>query len=163
MIIKFSRILGVVRNQLSGIRPSVRGYAVETLAGSLPSAERKTSSGVSATTTKPTKDLGPAKGLLAFFDSKDNWEVNEVRVGRSWRKDELRIKSNSDLHKLWYVLLKERNMLLTMLDEFNANVESFPSPERIDKVCTIGRHPSLHRIEKSNLSRISMFQTYLHR
>ncbi|XP_073976827.1 mitochondrial ribosomal protein L47 isoform X2 [Rhodnius prolixus] len=71
---------------------------------------------------------------MEFFDEKENWVVNEIKVGRAWRKDELRIKSNEDLHKLWYVLLKERNMLLTMEHEYKEKVELFPSPERIDKV-----------------------------
>ena len=48
--------------------------------------------------------------------------------------EELRIKSNSDLHKLWYVLLKEKNMLLTMQEECKRVCSLFPSPERIDKV-----------------------------
>ncbi|XP_031638588.1 39S ribosomal protein L47, mitochondrial [Contarinia nasturtii] len=72
--------------------------------------------------------------LMEFFDDKKNWGANEVRSGRSWRLDELRIKSNSDLHKLWYVLLKEKNMLLTMEHEADEKFELFPSPERIDKV-----------------------------
>lgn len=40
--------------------------------------------------------------LMEFFDDKKNWAVQEVKSGRSWTKDELRIKSNTDLHKLWF-------------------------------------------------------------
>ncbi|XP_069695308.1 large ribosomal subunit protein uL29m isoform X2 [Periplaneta americana] len=71
---------------------------------------------------------------MEFFDDEKNWGQNEVKVGRSWKKDELRIKSNSDLHKLWYVLLKEKNMLLTMEHECKEQTQLFPNPERIDKV-----------------------------
>lgn len=71
---------------------------------------------------------------MEFFEPKDNWGAEEVRAGKSWSKDELRIKSNTDLHKLWYVLLKERNMLLTMEQAAKDEVELFPNPERIDKV-----------------------------
>ncbi|XP_017774335.1 PREDICTED: 39S ribosomal protein L47, mitochondrial [Nicrophorus vespilloides] len=78
-----------------------------------------------------TKCLG---GLMEFFDDEKNWGVNEVKTGKSWSIDELRIKSNSDLHKLWFVLLKERNMLLTMEEESKEETRLFPSPERIDKV-----------------------------
>lgn len=37
-------------------------------------------------------------------------------------------------YSLRYVLLKEKNMLLTMEHEAKKKVEIFPSPERIDKV-----------------------------
>lgn len=74
------------------------------------------------------------KKLMFFFDDEKNWGQNEVKVGRSWKKDELRIKSNVDLHKLWYVLLKEKNMLLTMEHESKEEMRLFPNPERIDKV-----------------------------
>jgi large subunit ribosomal protein L47 len=72
--------------------------------------------------------------LMEFFDAKKNWPETNIRVGRAWKLDELRIKSNMDLHKLWYVLLKERNMLYTMEQECKEQVRLFPNPERIDKV-----------------------------
>lgn len=74
------------------------------------------------------------KTLLEFFDEKKNWGENEVKHGRGWTLPELRIKSNEDLHKLWFVLLKEKNMLLTMEQEGIEKHRLFPSPERIDKV-----------------------------
>ncbi|ELU15648.1 hypothetical protein CAPTEDRAFT_219435 [Capitella teleta] len=73
-------------------------------------------------------------GLNEFFDEKDNWGKAEVKTGRPWRCDELRLKSNTDLHKLWYVLLKERNMVMTMQAEYKRQCEVFPSPERIEKL-----------------------------
>lgn len=39
---------------------------------------------------------------MEFFDDPKNWGEMEVKCGRAWTIDELRIKSNSDLHKLWY-------------------------------------------------------------
>lgn len=71
---------------------------------------------------------------MEFFDAEKNWGENEIRLGRAWTLDELRIRSNSDLHKLWYILLKERNMLKTMEHECDEKYELFPNPERVDKV-----------------------------
>ncbi|KAH9510353.1 39S ribosomal protein L47, mitochondrial [Bulinus truncatus] len=76
----------------------------------------------------------PNNDLMEFFDRKEVWGESSVPSGRPYRLDELRVKSNQDLHKLWYVLLKERNMLLTMETEYNRNNELFPNPERITKV-----------------------------
>ncbi len=39
--------------------------------------------------------------LMEFFDVKKNWGETNIRTGRSWKLDELRLKSNTDLHKLW--------------------------------------------------------------
>lgn len=75
-------------------------------------------------------------GLEEFFDHPDNFGATRVSSGRAWRIDELRLKSNTDLHKLWFVLYKERNMLYTMQEACKEEYQIFPSPERIDKVET---------------------------
>lgn len=72
--------------------------------------------------------------LMQFFEPPSNWSKEEVQSGRHWSVDELRIKSNGDLHKLWFILYKERNMLLTMQEAAEDKVVNMPSPERIDKV-----------------------------
>lgn len=71
---------------------------------------------------------------MEFFDDKKNWGENDIKHGREWKLPELRIKSNEDLHKLWFILLKEKNMLLTMEQEGVDQHRLFPSPERLDKV-----------------------------
>ncbi|VDN23088.1 unnamed protein product [Dibothriocephalus latus] len=73
------------------------------------------------------------ESLSEFFDSPQNWGVVSVKSGRPWRVDELRRKSASDLHKLWYILLKERNMLMTMEEEHWRRLERMPNPERFEK------------------------------
>ncbi|KAI6172386.1 39S ribosomal protein L47, mitochondrial [Aphelenchoides besseyi] len=76
--------------------------------------------------------------LYEFFEAASLDSTGEVRLknrpGRSWSVEELRLKSNSDLHKLWYVLLKERNVLLTMRSIRQLRGMKFPNPERFDKI-----------------------------
>ncbi|CAK4078865.1 unnamed protein product [Aphanomyces euteiches] len=55
-------------------------------------------------------------------------------VGGDWKAWMLRNKSTEDLHKLWYVLLKERNALLTEQAECHARNMVFPNPFRKTKV-----------------------------
>ena len=50
-------------------------------------------------------------GIYELID--ENGMAGEQKVGRSWRLGELRMKSFEDLHKLWWVLLKERTLLKT--------------------------------------------------
>ncbi|XP_028915597.1 39S ribosomal protein L47, mitochondrial [Ornithorhynchus anatinus] len=74
------------------------------------------------------------KGLEEFFDDPKNWGAETVKSGAAWTCEQIRTKSNEDLHKLWYVLLKERNMLLTLEQEAKRQVLPMPSPERLEKV-----------------------------
>ncbi|XP_076869755.1 large ribosomal subunit protein uL29m [Brachyhypopomus gauderio] len=73
-------------------------------------------------------------GLEEFFDLPENWGETTVKSGAPWTSRQLRAKSNEDLHKLWYVLLKEKNMLLTIEQEAKRQCVQMPSPERIKKV-----------------------------
>jgi hypothetical protein len=52
------------------------------------------------------------KGFDQFVEKKEKIE-DVTLTGRSWTPAELRRKSFDDLHKLWFVLYKERNMLLS--------------------------------------------------
>ncbi|XP_021763351.1 39S ribosomal protein L47, mitochondrial-like [Chenopodium quinoa] len=73
--------------------------------------------------------------LEQFFEvDRSTDDDKRVVYGRGWKASELRLKSWDDLHKLWYVLLKERNMLMTQRQMLNAQNLRFPNPERISKV-----------------------------
>ncbi|XP_005800596.1 39S ribosomal protein L47, mitochondrial [Xiphophorus maculatus] len=74
------------------------------------------------------------RGLEEFFDQPENWGESNVKSGAPWTAKQLRTKSNEDLHKLWYVLLKERNMLLTLEQEAKRQRVQMPSPERMKKI-----------------------------
>ncbi|XP_071705435.1 uncharacterized protein [Rutidosis leptorrhynchoides] len=73
--------------------------------------------------------------LEEFFEVDRNQEDEKpVVYGRSWKASELRLKSWDDLQKLWYVLLKEKNMLMTQRQMLHAQNLRFPNPERLPKV-----------------------------
>eukprot|EP01129_Flabellula_baltica_P005780 TRINITY_DN2117_c0_g1_i1.p1 TRINITY_DN2117_c0_g1~~TRINITY_DN2117_c0_g1_i1.p1 ORF type:complete len:155 (-),score=35.84 TRINITY_DN2117_c0_g1_i1:16-480(-) len=81
------------------------------------------------------KKIIPRRGIEEFYDLPTT-DGTKLHTGRAWSASELRLKSFSDLHKLWFVLLKEKNMLLTQREAFrkSGERESYPSPYRLRKV-----------------------------
>ncbi|XP_069583365.1 large ribosomal subunit protein uL29m [Ranitomeya imitator] len=73
-------------------------------------------------------------GLHEFFDDPKNWGETTMKSGDLWTINHLRCKGSEDLHKLWYVLLKEKNMLMTLEQESKRQRVAMPSPERLYKV-----------------------------
>ncbi|MED6215947.1 hypothetical protein PIB30_003153 [Stylosanthes scabra] len=92
------------------------------------------SSSAAASTATDAADI-PRNPLEEFFEVGRDPESDKPTVyGRGWKASELRLKSWDDLHKLWYVLLKEKNMLMTQRQMLNSQNLRFPNPERIPKV-----------------------------
>jgi len=60
--------------------------------------------------TIPKAAAGGIKDLKEFTNYKAD-QRQYAYNGRAWRPEELRLKSHDDLHKLWYVCLKEKNKL----------------------------------------------------
>ncbi|KAJ2503256.1 54S ribosomal protein L4 mitochondrial [Coemansia sp. RSA 1972] len=59
------------------------------------------------------------RGLEEFFEAGQRLPVEKMSTGRSWSASELRQKSWEDLQKLWYIVLKERNVLASQKVEKN--------------------------------------------
>ncbi|XP_027090980.1 39S ribosomal protein L47, mitochondrial-like [Coffea eugenioides] len=93
-------------------------------------AKGETSSAAAASTASSRHNP-----LEDFFEAERSPDDDKpVVYGRAWKASELRLKSWDDLQKLWYVLLKEKNMLMTQRQMLHAQNLRFPNPERISKV-----------------------------
>lgn len=69
---------------------------------------------------KPEVDVDPNHGLWEFFYAKDKFLLTpdeDSQHGRGWSVEELRHKSWEDLHKLWWVCIKEQNRIATARKE----------------------------------------------
>ncbi|KAM0844834.1 hypothetical protein ACQ4PT_056773 [Festuca glaucescens] len=97
------------------------------------SAAAAAEGGAAASTSVVRKAQNP---LEEFFEVERSAADDQARphYGRGWKAAELRLKSWDDLHKLWYVLLKEKNMLMSQRQMLNSENMHFPNPERISKV-----------------------------
>ncbi|XP_075717773.1 large ribosomal subunit protein uL29m [Rhinoderma darwinii] len=97
------------------------------------------------------------RGLEEFFDDPKNWGESTVKSGDAWTINQLRCKSSEDLHKLWYVLLKEKNMLNTLEQESKRQRTAMPSPERLYKVTK--SMENLHQVVTEREDALRLLQT----
>ncbi|KAH8889772.1 hypothetical protein GQ53DRAFT_747993 [Thozetella sp. PMI_491] len=68
----------------------------------------------------PRVETDPQHGLWEFFQDRTtvaNTPAKDAQHGRAWTVEELRRKSWDDLHRLWWICVKERNRIAT------ANIE----------------------------------------
>ncbi|KAI9173667.1 hypothetical protein LWI28_004598 [Acer negundo] len=108
-----------------------RSFLAAARSQSTAAAARSHSTATAAGASTATSGHNP---LEEFFEKERTPDDQKPVYGRSWKACELRLKSWDDLQKLWFVLLKEKNMLMTQRQMLHAQNLRFPNPERIPKV-----------------------------
>ncbi|RNF15207.1 hypothetical protein TcG_07167 [Trypanosoma cruzi] len=80
------------------------------------------------------------RDAAAFYEFVDNNFLNNKRPpvpGGAWPLESLRVKSLSDLQQIWFLLLKERNMLHSTREQYLRHQEelgAMPAPSRLKMV-----------------------------
>ena len=98
---------------------------------------------LSSTAGRPFFSTPVSSDLREFLDLEEVPEGQPRPIGSEWKAEQLRAKSWDDLHKLWFVLLKERNMLKSEQLMWKARRQPMPTPRRITKV-----RKSMNRIKQ---------------
>ncbi|EDV23829.1 39S ribosomal protein L47, mitochondrial [Trichoplax sp. H2] len=121
---------------MSTLLRRIRSIALNTVNQLVPFARNRSCPGIVAVQQRSISCSLSCQGLKEFLPQKGDLpdEDGKLIIGRSWRASELRVKSFEDLLKLWYVLLKEKNMLLTLQHEARRQRVPMPGPERLIKV-----------------------------
>ncbi|KAF7242555.1 39S ribosomal protein L47, mitochondrial [Varanus komodoensis] len=120
-----------------GLIPAISGplpMAPERPAARCNSGKQPPSVGPDKVRRVPRAAAARSRTLMAAMSEAGKLLRQNVAKRDSWTVEQLRGKSSEDLHKLWFVLLKERNMLLTLEQEAKRQRLPMPSPERLDKV-----------------------------
>merc|ERR1712031_141713 len=68
------------------------------------------------------------QGIEEFFEIPSSSEP--VQYGQRWRAKHMRLKSFEDLHKLWFVLIKEQNFLSSEEHRCARARKALPAPHR---------------------------------
>jgi len=121
--------------------PLVRAFSSLRAAGAIrrtAAAAQQSSSSLAASSCPgscaplPSRSLCTGRPLLGLEEFFINQQAG--RTGRSWNVRDLRRKGWPDLQKLWFVLLKERNMLYTYKHQSESMGERMEDQHRIRKV-----------------------------
>jgi large subunit ribosomal protein L47 len=84
----------------------------------------------------PPIETDPDHGLWEFFANRKTVAATpeeDAKYGRSWSVEELRHKSWDDLHRLWWVCVKERNRIATANWERNKSKLGFGEAEALGR------------------------------